>query len=131
MTTKAKKAAKVLRRRSIAVKRKGWLQESGPMRIGLWFWSLLVLFLAPKPGTAVVYSGWEMIPTLMAPVLAPILLQVVLLDALMSRVWMSAHTGAARDRYKRLMWINLVVAGFTMLGWLPYFSVLLRGKGFG
>jgi hypothetical protein len=131
MPSNKKKSVRRTRRAAKPAKRTGVLRELGALRIGLLALTLAVMLLAPKPGTPAVYSGWAMIPTLMAPVLAPILLQVVLLDALMSRVWMSAHTGAARERYRRILWINLGVAVLSTLWWLPYFLAIARGKGMG
>lgn len=129
MPARKKKSAQPSRRAATRPARAGLLRELGPLRIGLILLALIVMLLSPKPGTPAVYSGWAMIPTLMAPVLAPILLQVLLLDALMSRVWMSAHTGAARERYRRILWVNLGVAALTTLWWLPYFIAIARGKG--
>lgn len=126
----ARKKSPVRRSRPTAKRTSLW-RELGPLRLGLFALALSVMLMGPRPGTPVVYGGWEMIPTLMAPVLAPILLQVLLLDALMSRVWMSAYTGAARDRYRRILRVNLGVAALTTLWWLPYFIALARGKGMG
>jgi hypothetical protein len=131
MPSHKKKSAKRSRRAAKPAQRASLWRELGPLRIGLLGLTLAVMLLAPRPGTPAVYSGWAMIPTLMAPVLAPILLQVVLLDALMSRVWMSAHAGAARERYRRILWINLGVALLSTLWWLPYFMAIARGKGMG
>lgn len=131
MPARATKTPKTTRRTAARPKRTSWWRESGALRIGLWLFALTVMILAPRPGTPAVYSGWELVPTLMAPVLAPILMQVLLLDALMSRVWMSAHTGAARERYRLILWINLGVTALTTLWWLPYFIAIARGKGMG
>jgi len=123
----AKPRAAALRPKKVT--HKPWWQELGTLRISLILMTFVVMALAPNPGTPAVYAGWSIVPTLMAPVLAPILLQVVLLDALMSRVWMSAYAGAARERYRRILWINLGVAALSTLWWLPYFLALFRGKG--
>ncbi len=131
MPARKKKSTQPARRAAARPPRTGLLQELGALRLGLWLLAVVVMVLAPKPGTPAVYAGWPLIPTLMAPVLAPILLQVLLLDALMSRVWMSAYTGAARARYRRILWINLGVAVLSTLWWLPYFIAIARGKGMG
>ena len=104
----------------------GLLQDLGPLRVFLVLFVLVVMALAPAPGTAAVFDGWEMVPTLLAPVLAPILLQVLLLDALMSRVLMSAQLGAERARFRRILWVNLAMAGLSVLWWLPYFISVVR-----
>jgi hypothetical protein len=65
-----------------------------------------------------------MVPTLILPVLAPILLQVLLLDALMGRVMMSSAAGAERSRYRRIVTVDLVFVIVLVLGWMPYFLKL-------
>ena len=100
------------------------LKQLGVLRIVLISLSILDMLAAPRPGTAAVYSGWELVPTLILPVLAPILLQVLLLDALMGRVLMSSSKGAERARYRRIMVVNLVFSVALTLWWLPYFMKL-------
>jgi hypothetical protein len=101
-------------------------RDLGVLRMGLVLLTLAVMASAPKPATPPVYSGWELWPTLMAPVLAPILLQVVLLDALMGRVLMGSATGTERARYRRIMIVNLVLAAALTVWWLPYFAAIVR-----
>ena len=100
------------------------LRQMGVLRVVLVGLAILDMLAAPRPGTAVVYSGWEVVPTLILPVLAPILLQVLLLDALMGRVMMSSAKGAERARYRRIVTVNLVFSGALVLWWLPYFLKL-------
>lgn len=88
--------------------------------------AILDILAAPNPGTPVVYAGWSMATTLIVPVLAPILLQVLLLDALMGRVLLSSNTGAERARYRRIMIVNLAMAAALVVGWTPYFLALGR-----
>lgn len=104
-----------------AAKSGNLLQQMGVLRVVLVLLAVGDMLLSPAPGTAAVYSGWEMVPTLIMPVLAPILLQVLLLDALMGRVLMSSHKGAERLRYRRIVTVNLLVCGLLLLWWLPYF----------
>ena len=100
------------------------LQQMGALRVTLVAGAIVDMLAAPSPGTPVIYSGAELVTTLIVPVLAPILLQVLLLDALMGRVLMSSHTGAERARYRRIMIVNLVVVFALVLRWTPYFLAL-------
>lgn len=97
------------------------LQQMGVLRVVLIALVILDMLAAPRPGTAAVYGGWELVPTLILPVLAPILLQVLLLDALMGRVMMSSAKGTERERYRRIVTVNLVFSIALVLWWLPYF----------
>jgi hypothetical protein len=96
----------------------------GPLRAALVLGVVLLLVLRPAPGTPAVLSGWALVPTLVAPILAPLVLMTLLLDALMSAVFMTDKEGAARQRYRRLVAIDLVLACLTALWWWPYFAAL-------
>lgn len=96
----------------------------GALRVTLVAGAIVDMLVAPSPGTPVVYSGVDLVTTLIVPVLAPILLQVLLLDALMGRVLMSSHTGAERARYRRIMIVNLAVVFALILRWTPYFLAI-------
>lgn len=100
------------------------LWQMGVLRVALIALVILDMLAAPRPGTAAVYGGWQVVPTLILPVLAPILLQVLLLDALMGRVLMSSAKGAERARYRRIVTVNLVFSAALVLWWLPYFLKL-------
>lgn len=102
-------------------------RDLGMLRLALIALVLVDIAIAPAPGTVAVYSGWTMVPTLIAPVMAPILFQVLLLDALMARVMLGSASGAKRLRYRRVVITNLVVALLLLLRWLPYFVVLFGG----
>ena len=126
MPTKARSAAKKKVRVTIRPRgsKQSLLQEMGVLRVVLVSGAIVDILLAPNPGTPVVYSGWAVLTTLVVPVLAPILLQVLLLDALMGRVLMSSNQGAERARYRRIMIVNLVIAAALVAGWGPYFMAL-------
>lgn len=106
---------------------RGFLREMGTLRIVLWLGTLLVMLTAPRPGTPAVYSGWAMWSTLFTPVLAPILLQVLLLDALMGRVLLTDAKGEARGHYRRVIGANLVLSAVLAVYWVPYYLALARG----
>jgi hypothetical protein len=104
----------------------GFLADYGPLRILLAATALLSILLTPAPGTAPAFEGWAMFSTLLAPVLAPLAVMVLFLDALMSRVMMADTKGEARARYRRTMWVDLGIAAVTMGFWTPYFMGLAQ-----
>jgi hypothetical protein len=99
----------------------------GMLRLALITLVILDMLAAPRPGTPVVYSGWELVTTLILPVLAPILFQVLMLDALMGRIMMGSAMGAERARYRRIVIVNLVFGIALVLWWMPYFLRLFAG----
>jgi len=125
--TKSTTKRKVAKRQQPSAAKKTWLQsaaELGLLRIVLFGFALVSMLLAPKPGTVPVASGWEMVSTLLAPVLAPLILMVLLLDVLMSRLFMVDKTGAERARLRKVLWIELVGSLVLFLYWLPYFLAM-------
>lgn len=128
MASKSRPSAKKKARSPVRPQRRvqNLLGQMGVLRIVLVSIAIIDILLAPKPGTPVIYTGWELVTTLIVPVLAPILLQVLLLDALMGRVLMSSNQGVERARYRRLMIVDLVIAAALLAGWTPYFLALGR-----
>ncbi len=127
---------KLPKKRRAAVRRAGsaartetpFWRNVGVMRIGLAVVALTLMAFSPSPGTPADYVGWGLWRTVIFPVLAPILLQVLLLDALMARVFMAGHTGQARLRYRRILILNLLLSAALTLWWLPYFLALFGSR---
>ncbi|MFL6648845.1 MAG: hypothetical protein ACJ8KO_12875 [Sulfurifustaceae bacterium] len=84
----------------------------------------VALVLIPAPGTRPVYSGWPLVTTLLIPVAAPLLFLLLLLDALMSRVFLIDAEGLDRQRRKTAIIVNLLAAALLIVRWLPYYSAL-------
>lgn len=95
------------------------------MRVVLACGALALIVFVPAAGTVPVYAGWALIPTVIAPVLAPILFMVLMLDVLMASVFMIDKQGAARARYRKIQIINLVLGVTLVLFWIPYFKGLI------
>jgi cell division protein FtsW (lipid II flippase) len=97
----------------------------GPLRLALLVLALALIVLRPDPGTRAVYSGWAVVPTLIAPILVPNIFMVLLLDAIMSVVFLSSYP-QQRQRYRRLIAISAIAAGVVFAWWWPYFAHLVR-----
>ena len=105
-----------------AIKR--YAQQLGAMRVALGICALIVIVLAPDAGTRATAEGWAFVPTLLMPVLAPLILLLLLLDALMGAVFMTDKAGDERLRYRNVVRFNLIMAALLFLYWLPYFLAL-------
>ena len=99
----------------------------GPLRVMLATAAIVMIVLRPAPGTEAVFEGWAVFPTLLFPSLSPIIFMVLMLDVLMSSVYLSAHKGAKRQRLQRARLTNLAVAAAVLIFWFPYFYKLLQG----
>lgn len=100
------------------------LRELGPLRIALLVATAVALVLIPAPGTRAAYSGWPLVTTLLIPVSAPLLFLLLLLDALMSRVFLIDAEGPERQQRKTAIVVNLLAAALLLIRWLPYYSAL-------
>ena len=97
-----------------------------PLRVALILAALLTIVLQPESGTTPEYHGWEMVSTLLVPVLAPLFFMLMILDALMASLWHSQTTGEEQLRYRRIRNTDLIVGGLLLLSWLPYFIALVN-----
>ncbi len=97
----------------------------GALRVTLLLTILALLFAAPAPGTRPDYHGWGMIPTLILPTLTPIMFMVLLLDVMMSAVFMVDKRGAERARLKYIVLLELLLAVTLMVVWYPYFRAIM------
>lgn len=100
------------------------LGELGALRLVLLFCAVVLLVFVPAPGTRAVFTGWPLVTTVLAPVLAPLIVMVLLLDALMARVFLTDAEGPARRRFKTAIVVNLVAVLALVLRWLPYYAAL-------
>ena len=101
-----------------------FVKQLKPMRVLLVVCALLTIVFRPEPGSEVVYEGVQMIPTLLVPVLAPILFMLLLLDSLMSTIWVTQTEGDEKKRYRNNIIINLTVVGLLLYSWVPYIVAL-------
>lgn len=98
--------------------------QLGALRLALLAMAALTILLKPAAGTPAEYEGWGMMSTLIVPVMAPVIWPVLLLDALMGRVFMVEKHGAERARLRLIVTVNLAAAGLMLLFWVPYYAAL-------
>lgn len=96
----------------------------GVLRVALAVGAVTVMVLAPPPGTVSVYTGWAFVPTVLAPVLTPLIFMVLLLDTMMSGIFMIDKDIAGRRHYQMIIVVNLLLVVALVLRWLPYYLAL-------
>jgi hypothetical protein len=96
----------------------------GFLRISLLSLGIFNSLLSPEPGTPISHEGFAVIPTLVAPAAAPIIIMVILFDVLMSKIRASDSTGEESKKFKTIMWTELVVVAFMIMAWLPYYLAI-------
>ncbi len=100
----------------------------GVLRLLLCLGVVFVTVLAPLAGDDVFYSGWQMVPTLIAPAVVPIFFFIILLDTMMCLVYRLDNTGNERRRLIWIVRIELALLVVMILAWLPAFHRLLGGN---
>ncbi len=102
----------------------GSLSDIGAMRLALVASALitlpLVVFANMEP------KGIGVMTAYVVPSLVVILFFVLLLDALMNRVFMIEQAEEVRTLRRRRMWLDLVAAILLLLIWGSYFRTLLE-----
>lgn len=102
-----------------------YLGRLGPLRVLLVFTGLVTLVVRPPAGTPTSLEGWDFVYTVLIPVVAPIIFVLLLLDALMTRVFMTAsEPGEPRQRLRTILATNLVVAAALLIAWTPFMIAL-------
>ena len=98
--------------------------QLGALRLMLAALAMTAIGFVQKAGTSPVYTGWDLGPTVIAPVMAPLVLMLLMLDVLMSRVMMLDKKGGARRRLRHIIAVELLLALGLVMVWLPYFLAL-------
>lgn len=105
-----------------------WSQISnnfGVLRIFLAAATLVLIAFAPFAGGPVDYEFPRIVPSLVVPTLVPMLFFVILLDMLMTRVFMVETEGAVRRRLKNILYLEGLLLLALSAAWWPFFSRLL------
>lgn len=82
---------------------------------------VLILFPA-APGSEFNFNWPEILPTLIAPVLTPLVFFGLLLDTLMAPILRSQYQDAARRRYRWVIILNIVLLVLLVLRWYPFYT---------
>ena len=97
----------------------------GMLRIVLGLCVLVLIGFAPFSGGPVHYDFPQIVPSLLVPTLVPMLFFVILLDMLMTRVFMIETSAATRRRFKNILWLECGLLVVLTAAWWPFFSRLL------
>ncbi|MEM7400410.1 MAG: hypothetical protein AAF304_00510 [Pseudomonadota bacterium] len=98
------------------------IKDLGALRISLFVLAAMAVILRPSPGAYAARSGIEVIPTLVAPAMTPLIFMVLMFDFMMCRIRMSDEQ--QRSKFRRISYIELTVALLLFLIWLPYFVAI-------
>jgi hypothetical protein len=105
----------------------GYFRTLGAQRVALTLLVLLVVIAAPIAYLSeTTYDGWLALPTIIAPSLVPILFFLLLLDMIMSRVFMSNLEETGKKRFRYILMSHTVTLLVLIAAWLPFMLALLE-----
>lgn len=100
------------------------LKQMKPLRVMLAILVLLLCIFSPAAGTRANYEGIAVLQTLIMPALTPLVFMVLLLDALMNRVWLIDAKGDDAVKFRNIMRIDLLMVVIIFIVWIPYFIAI-------
>lgn len=102
-----------------------FLKEIGELRVMLLIATLLSLSAIPFTDANVRMEGWGLLPDVLTPVISFILVFILLLDMLMSRVFMIEADDVKKNKFKKIFWLELALMVSLLVLWSPYFIAVL------
>lgn len=95
-----------------------------PLRVMLSILALLLCVFVTPADTKAQYEGIYVITTLVLPALTPLIFLVLLLDALMNKVWKVDAVGSDIIKYRNIMRVDLLLATVIFILWIPYYIAI-------
>jgi hypothetical protein len=99
----------------------GRIAAMGTLRILLQALALLIVLLMPFADVSLPPHGWGLLFGSVLPAAAPMVIMVLMLDALMCLVLKSDADAVRRSRLNFALGMNLLVTGLLLLTWVPVF----------
>ena len=97
------------------------LSQMKPLRVMLAIIAIILCIFSPAAGTKADYEGIAVLQTLIMPALTPLVFMVLLLDALMNRVWLVDAKDDDAIKFRNIMRIDLLLVTIIFIVWIPYF----------
>ncbi|MDH5516419.1 MAG: hypothetical protein OEY36_01195 [Gammaproteobacteria bacterium] len=97
-----------------------FLTQAGVIRNILYFFAIFAIIFKPENSSSLNLEGLHFIPTLVLPVIAPLLVTGFFLDILMSRIYSSEQSEEIKIRFKNIIRVDLFFALLLLALWVPY-----------
>jgi len=100
-----------------------FITDAGPIRVLLYVLAIITIIFKPDNSTTLNLEGLNFIPTLVLPVIAPLLITGFFLDMLMSRIYSSEQNDETRKKFKLISRVDFTLAVLLLVFWVPYLVV--------
>lgn len=99
---------------------KNFITQAGPIRNILYILGIITIVFKPENSSSLNLEGLQFIPTLVLPVIAPLLVTGFFLDMLMSRIYAAEQTDEIKLKFKTISRVDLLMASLLLIFWVPY-----------
>lgn len=97
-----------------------FLSQAGPIRNLLYILAIITIVFKPDNSSSLDLEGLNFIPTLVLPVIAPLLVTGFFLDILMSRIYSSEQAHEIKNKFSKIIKTDFIFATLLLLLWVPY-----------
>lgn len=97
-----------------------FLKHAGPIRNILYFLGIICILFKPENSSGLNLEGLQFIPTLVLPVIVPMLVTGYFLDMVMSRVYSAEQPDDIKQKYTLISRVDLFLAVILLILWVPY-----------
>ena len=97
-----------------------FLKSLGPMRLILLLSVVMLIAAAPFVGEKTVMHGWQLVTTVIFPVMVPMYFFILPLDMTMCFILMQEKPEHVRRHYKRIIWLEAALMALLLLAWIPF-----------
>jgi len=99
---------------------KEFASQAGPIRTILYILAIITIVFKPANNTVMSLEGLDFIPTLILPVIAPLLTTGFFLDMLMCKIYSAEQTDEVKAKFKIISRVDLILAILLLAFWTPY-----------
>lgn len=94
--------------------------QAGAIRLILYVLAIIAIVFKPANDTMMSLEGLDFIPTLILPVIAPLLTTGFFLDMLMCKIYASEQPDDVKAKFKTISRVDLLLAVLLLVFWVPY-----------
>ena len=94
--------------------------DAGTIRNILYILALITIIFKPENNAIMDLDGLQFIPTLVLPVIAPLLISGFFLDMVMCRIYSSEQTDEVKSKFRFISRTDLFFALLLLILWVPY-----------
>lgn len=96
------------------------IKQAGPIRNILYFLGIICAIFKPENSSGLNLEGLQFIPTLVLPVIVPMLITGYFLDMVMSKIYSAEQPDDIQQKYKIISRVDLFLAILLLVLWVPY-----------